>query len=146
MQESDIQRAAPLFDQYRVFYGQQSDIEGSYAFLYGRWVAQESVLFIASDTADTAAGFLQLYPAFLSDRMLRFWILNDLYVRPESRRKGVARLLMKRAERHARDTSSGGLTLSTALDNVKAQRLYESEGYVRDRNFLYYNRFFDTDV
>ena len=33
-----------------------------------------------------------------------------------------------------------GLTLSTALDNAQAQRLYESERYRRDAVFCVYNR------
>jgi ribosomal protein S18 acetylase RimI-like enzyme len=55
----------------------------------------------------------------------------------------VGRALIRRAEQHARETGAAGLTLSTAVDNTKAQGLYESEGYVRDCNFLYYNRFFE---
>jgi ribosomal protein S18 acetylase RimI-like enzyme len=141
--EEDIRRVAPLFDAYRVFYGQPSDEAGSYRFLLERLVSQESILFIAADPSTTGAlGFVQLYPMFLSDRMLRFWVLNDLYVRPDARRNGVARSLMQRAELHARETGAAGLTLSTALENTKAQRLYESEGYIRDGGFAYYNRFF----
>jgi ribosomal protein S18 acetylase RimI-like enzyme len=50
---------------------------------------------------------------------------------------------MRRAEQHASETGSAGLTLSTAINNVSAQTLYELEGYVRDSEFLYYNRFLD---
>lgn len=99
------------------------------------------MLFIADDEAGNALGFVHLYPAFLSDKLLRFWLLNDLFVLPEARRAGIARELLRRSERHARETHSGGLTLSTAIDNVNAQALYESDGYVRDADFLYYNRF-----
>jgi GNAT superfamily N-acetyltransferase len=127
--DAHIRLAAPLFDQYRVFYGQTSDIEASYRFLRERWIARESVL------------FLQLFPVFLSGQMRRLWVLNDLYVKPDARRKGTARALMRRAEQHALETASAGLTLSTGIDNVNAQALYESEGYVRDSLFFYYNRF-----
>ncbi len=138
----DIRSIAPLFDEYRVFYGQPSDEDESYRFLRERWLAEESILFIASNGLADPMGFVQLYPLFVSDRMLRFWVLNDLYVRPGARRSGVGRALMQRAEGHARETGSAGLTLSTAVDNTKAQALYESEGYVWDDRFLYYNRFF----
>ena len=141
--EAHIRLLAPLFDEYRVFYRQQPDTEASYRFLYERWVARESVLFLALDDNDEGLGFVQLYPFFLSDRMLRFWVLNDLYVRPAARRSGTARMLMQRAEQHASETGSAGLTLSTAIDNVHAQALYEDLGYVRDSDFFYYNRFFD---
>jgi ribosomal protein S18 acetylase RimI-like enzyme len=141
--EAHIQLVAPLFDQYRVFYRREPNLEASYRFLRERWEARESVLFLALDDAGEALGFVHLYPSFLSDRMLRFWILNDLYVIPSARKNGAARALMRRAERHAVETGSAGLTLSTAIDNVNAQSLYESEGYVRDSEFFYYNRFLE---
>jgi ribosomal protein S18 acetylase RimI-like enzyme len=53
---------------------------------------------------------------------------------------GVARALLERAERLARETDSVGITLSTATDNLKAQRLYESMGYRRETVFFVYNR------
>ena len=138
--EGAIRLVAPLFDQYRVFYQQSSDLEASYKFLYDRWVARESTLFVATDR-NKAVGFVHLYPMFLSDVMKRFWILNDLYVIEAARRDGVGRALIQEAERFARETGSGGLNLSTAADNVRAQLLYESEGYVRDLGFIYYNKF-----
>jgi GNAT superfamily N-acetyltransferase len=139
--EAHIRLIAPLFDQYRVFYKQTPDIEASYRFLRERWIARESVLFLALDEGGEPVGFVHLYPFFLS--MRRFWVLNDLYVTPPARRKGTARALMRRAAQHASETGSAGLTLSTAIDNVHAQALYESEGYVRDTRFFSYNRFFE---
>jgi GNAT superfamily N-acetyltransferase len=135
----DIRRVAPLFDAYRRFYGANSDPEGALAFLLERWRLRESVLFAAFD-AEAPAGFIHLYPLFLSVEMRRFWLLNDLYVSPDARRGGVGRALMRRAEQHARETNAAGLTLSTAIDNVTAQGLYESESYVRDIKFFVYNR------
>jgi GNAT superfamily N-acetyltransferase len=139
--DAHIRLAAPLFDQYRVFYGQTSDIEASYRFLRERWIARESVLLLAIEEGGEGSGFVQLFPVFLSGQMRRLWVLNDLYVKPDARRKGTARALMRRAEQHALETASAGLTLSTGIDNVNAQALYESEGYVRDSLFFYYNRF-----
>jgi ribosomal protein S18 acetylase RimI-like enzyme len=139
--EAHIRLASPLFDQYRVFYKQTPDLEASYQFLRERWIARESVLFLALDESGEAIGFVHLYPCFLSAQMRRFWVLNDLYVAPSGRRKGTARALMRRAEQHASETGSAGLTLSTAIDNFNAQALYESEGYVRDSQFFCYNRF-----
>lgn len=33
----ELDEAAVLFDEYRVFYGQESDVEGAKAFLFGAW-------------------------------------------------------------------------------------------------------------
>ena len=135
----DIRLVAPLFDAYRRFYGARSDPDGALAFLLERWRLRESVLFADFD-GKTPAGFIHLYPLFVSVEMRRFWLLNDLFVNPDARGGGVGRALMRRAEQHARETGAAGLTLSTALDNVTAQALYESESYVRDVKFLVYNR------
>ena len=140
----DVRAAAPLFDQYRVFYKAPSDPASAYAFLYDRWRLRESVLFIAYERG-AAVGFVHLYPLFLSVSMRRFWLLNDLFVTPAARQSGVGRLLMRRAERHSRETGAAGLCLSTAVDNAKAQALYESEGYEREGEFYVYNRLFEAD-
>jgi ribosomal protein S18 acetylase RimI-like enzyme len=97
------------------------------------------VLFIGYDGGEPQ-GFVQLYPIFASVEMRRLWVLNDLFVADAARRSGIGRALMRRAERHARETGAAGLTLSTALDNARAQRLYESELYERDAVFCVYNR------
>jgi GNAT superfamily N-acetyltransferase len=139
----DIRAAAPLFDAYRVFYKAPSDPEGAYAFLHERWRLRESVLFIAFD-GETPVGFVHLYPLFLSVSMRRFWLLNDLFVIPAARRTGAGRRLMQRAEQHARETGTAGLTLSTAVDNATAQVLYISEGYERDERFFVFNRMLES--
>jgi ribosomal protein S18 acetylase RimI-like enzyme len=140
----DIRAVAPLFDAYRVFYKAPSDPQRAYDFLAERWRLRESVLFIAFD-GTIPVGFVHLYPLFLSVSMRRFWLLNDLYVIPGARRTGAGRLLMQRAERHARETRAAGLTLSTAVDNAGAQALYTSEDYERDERFFVFNRMFDAD-
>lgn len=124
----------PLFDSYRVFYRRPSDPASARRFLADRIARRESVIYLAVvDTA--AAGFVQLYPSFSSASMQRLWILNDLYVASNARRHGVAQALLARARRLAEETGAKGLTLSTAVDNTPAQRLYESQGWKRDRDF-----------
>src|SRR5258708_883095 len=127
----------PLFDSYRGFYRQPSDPEGARRFLAERIARRESVIYLAVVEGEPA-GFVQLYPSFSSASMQRLWILNDLYVAPDARRQGVGRVLLDRARRLAEDTGAKGLTLSTGVENVTAQRLYESEGWTRDREFYVY--------
>jgi GNAT superfamily N-acetyltransferase len=137
----DIRTVAPLFDAYRVFYKAPSDPAAAYEFLYERWRLHESALFIAFDGA-RPVGFVHLYPLFSSVRMGRLWLLNDLFVIPTARRTGAGRLLMQRAEQHARETGAAGLTLSTAIDNTTAQALYTADGYERDERFFVFNKSF----
>ena len=139
----EIRAVAPLFDAYRVFYRAPSDPQGAYEFLRERWRLRESVLFIAYEGA-APVGFVHLYPLFASVEMRRLWLLNDLFVAASARHSGVGRLLMRRAEQHARETGAAGLTLSTAVDNTRAQALYESEAYERDTYFYVYNKIFEV--
>ncbi len=134
----DIETVAPLFDAYRQFYQQPSDLDGARAFLTERLERGESVIFLALLDDGTPAGFTQLYPIFSSTTMQRAWLLNDLFVAPAARRAGVGRALLERAHAFARETNSKELMLQTAVDNLPAQRLYESLGWQRDNDFYVY--------
>jgi ribosomal protein S18 acetylase RimI-like enzyme len=141
----DVPTVAALFDQYRGFYRQPSDLATAAAFVRDRLAAGESEIFLAEDDDGTVLGFVQLYPTFSSTTTPpgKLWTLNDLYVVETARRRGVGRALMERAERLARETGAVGLTLSTAIDNLRAQHLYEATGYRRETVFFVYNRTFE---
>ncbi|MBS0381617.1 MAG: GNAT family N-acetyltransferase [Proteobacteria bacterium] len=134
---ADLDALASLFDAYRVFYGQASDPAAAHAFVGQRLQHHESVVFMARDDG-TAVGFTQLYPAFSSVSARRIWILNDLFVAPDARQRGVARALMSAARAFALDTGALRLVLETADDNHPAQALYESLGYVRETGTRHY--------
>jgi len=135
----DLAELVPLFDQYRMFYGQSSDLAGAERFLWSRFEHLESVIFIARDNETrTAAGFTQLYPSFSSISMQRAWILNDLFVNPAFRGGGAAVQLLEAAKRFGVRTKAKGIELSTAPDNRTAQKLYEAHGYERDDAYYHY--------
>jgi ribosomal protein S18 acetylase RimI-like enzyme len=132
-----LQEVSKLFDRYRVFYKQSSDIEAAKAFLRERFQKHDSIIFVARDNG-LIVGFTQLYPSFSSVSMKRAWILNDLFVDEAFRKKGVAKLLMGAAENFARETESVRIVLSTQISNMAAQSLYESLGYIKNKDFCYY--------
>ena len=132
-----LRQLVPLFDAYRQFYKQRSDMAGARKFLRKRLAREESVVFLAMDGKE-AVGFVQLYPSFDSVAMRNLWILYDLFVAPTARRRGVAKLLMERARRYAAETKAKRLILETAVDNVTAQKLYERLGWKRDTAFHRY--------
>jgi GNAT superfamily N-acetyltransferase len=135
--QEHLDLSAPLFDGYRQFYGQRQDLRGARNFLSERMKEGESVLFLAVEGKE-GLGFTQLYPSFSSVSMERLWILNDLFVAPGARRRGVAAALLEEARQLAVGTGARGLELATATDNVSAQRLYESLGWQRDDAFHHY--------
>lgn len=135
----DVDRVAPLFDAYRQFYGQPADLARARQFLAERLRRDESLILLAQNEAGEGAGFTQLYPQFSSVRTVRNYLLNDLYVSPASRRQGVATALLEAAAHEARLRQAVSLSLSTARDNMAAQRLYESMGWQRDEKFFEYS-------
>lgn len=103
---ADAAAIAPLFNQYREFYKQASDLEGAEAFLKARLEKEESVIFIAEENGEFI-GFTQLYPAFSSVAMKRIYILNDLFVASSVRKRELAggcfplqRIMPRKTERN----------------------------------------------
>jgi ribosomal protein S18 acetylase RimI-like enzyme len=125
----DLEALAPLFDAYRVFYGQGSELAAARDFLAARLQRGESVILVAHTQDGTAAGFIQLYPMFSSVRMARIWVLNDLFVADHARRRGVARALLGAAAGFARNDGALRLELETTPDNAGAQALYRECGW-----------------
>ena len=136
---ADLDQLAALFDGYRQFYKQAPDLAGAHAFLAERIERNESVIFLSLDESGEALGFTQLYPSFTSTGMKRIFILNDLYVAPAGRRKGIGKALLAAAADHARTAGAARLGLSTAIENRTAQSVYEANGWVRDTQFFSYN-------
>jgi GNAT superfamily N-acetyltransferase len=135
---SHLDQVASLFDAYRGFYGQPSNLQQSRDFIAERIALNESAIFLALDAGGDALGFVQLYPTFSSIDAHRTWLLNDLFTTPAARGRGVGTLLMNAARAFALSTGAKGLVLETATDNHGAQRLYESLGYVRDMGYYTY--------
>ena len=135
---ADIADLAPLFDAYRMFYGQPADPTRASAFVWDRLIQGDSVFLLARGQDGSALGFTQLYPTFSSIACRRAFVLNDLYIVEAARGQGVARALLDAARTHAMGAGAAYISLETAIDNTRAQALYESFGFQRDVQFLTY--------
>ena len=135
---NDVDQLANLFDQYRIFYKYGSDLASAKTFLSQRMSKSESEIYV-SETDGKLVGFIQLYPLFSSTRMKRLWLLNDLFVHPDFRGRGVSIQLIERAKSLAKETDSVGLLLETAKSNVIGNSLYPRAGFVADADHNYYS-------
>jgi GNAT superfamily N-acetyltransferase len=135
--KSHVGEISSLFDDYRRFYGQRSNLPAAKRFLEERLAKEESVIFLALQN-ELPVGFAQLYPSFSSVSMKPLWILNDLFVAPAARRGGVASALLKKSEQLAKRTRAKELVLETSPKNIRAQRLYGKLGWKLDKTFLTY--------
>ena len=137
---SDLEPLAVLFDRYRQFQRQDSDIAAARVFLRDRLNYGQAALFIAVDGV-SPVGFAQLYPSFSSVSLSRVFVLNDLFVDESGRRKGIASLLLSAVEAYAWALGASRVTLNVAKDNPTAQQLYEARGWQPDQQFNMYHRF-----
>lgn len=133
---ADLERIVPLFDAYRVFYKQPSDEESARNFLKERFSKNETVIFIALENEEPI-GFTQLYKTFSSVSLQPSYILNDLFVSPNHRKKGVGEALLNQAKLHCQEIGFKGLALETAVDNP-AQKLYERLDWKNDTDYIHY--------
>ncbi len=138
-----IEDLARLFDAYRVFYRQTSDLAAARAFLRERFERRDAVSFLALCEGN-AAGFTQLYPSLSSVSMAPIWILNDLFVDQGFRGRGIGRRLMDRAREFARTNGAIRIELTTERTNTVAQALYRAAGYARDDVFYKFILTVDT--
>ncbi|AXT20579.1 GNAT family N-acetyltransferase [Flavobacteriaceae bacterium AU392] len=127
---------APLFDGYRVFYRQLSNLETAKAFIKERIEKQESIIYIAY-IDNTAVGFTQLYPLFSSVSMKRMELLNDLYIHPDYRNRGIGKALIGKAKLFCKNNNSKGLAIQTEITN-RAQHLYERLGFIKDPDLHFF--------
>ncbi|MGN7412145.1 GNAT family N-acetyltransferase [Paenibacillus sp. SAF-068] len=144
-----------LFNEYRMFYNQNADIQAARQYIKERMERHESVILVAETDVERdhgsdesngkpiskgqkCSGFVQLYPSYSSVSMRPIWVLNDLFVHSDYRQQGIARELLQAAKRLASEHGVLRISLSTELSNKQAQALYESEGYAQDTRFMYY--------
>jgi ribosomal protein S18 acetylase RimI-like enzyme len=134
---ADLDAVVELFDRYLEFYGRDLPPDDVRAFVTERFETGQSVVLVA-EVDGAVVGFAQCYPTWSSLSLAPSWILNDLFVAPAGRGRGVGRALVRAVRAAATEAGAAYVELSTARTNVTAQALYESESFVRDDEFLVY--------
>jgi GNAT superfamily N-acetyltransferase len=122
---AQMPRVLPLIAGYQVFYGAEPDHERNRKFfrrfvdpspdglLLGAWVGEELV------------GFACIYWTFSSINAREVALMSDLFVADGHRGSGVGLALIGACVEAARTRGSRHLEWLTAVDNRRAQRLYE---------------------
>ena len=136
----DIEEIAKLFDAYRVFFEQGSDLSLAQEFLGDRFNNSESVIFCAYTSDERCVGFAQLYPSFSSVSAKRIWILNDLFVLESVRGMGIGTKLLSEIEAFGEESQAIAILVEATVSNTGAQKLYESKGYQKVTERLFYER------
>ena len=137
MQYSDIDQVAVLLEEFRLLYGAPPDLEKTLQYLKDRFENEQSKIFIALD-GNEYLGFCQMYPTFSSISLKKLYILKELYVVKSHRKKGVAKELIQHAEKSAKRFNTIGLIIETRITNQSALKFYDSVGYLKEGEHIYY--------
>ncbi|MGJ8658752.1 MAG: GNAT family N-acetyltransferase [Cellulophaga fucicola] len=132
----DVSIIAPLFNSYRVFYKQESNLVAATEFLTERLNQNQSYIFIAF-IDNKAVGFTQLFTSFSSVSLKSVFILNDLYVDKNYRSQKIGASLLLKAKEFCKEKGYKGIALETAIDNP-AQKLYERLNWKKDADCFHY--------
>ena len=136
----DAKGIAKLFDDYRVFFGEPSDLSLAKDFIADRLRHTESVIFFAQTSEEQCVGFAQLYPSFSSVSAGRVWILNDLFVTESARGTGIGTKLLGEIKAFGADSNAKSILVETTSSNTRAQKLYETTGYQEVADRLFYEQ------
>lgn len=129
--------ALDLFGQYQTFYKSAPDPAKNERFLSALLQApQDGIQFLAFEQQE-ALGFATLYYTYSSVTAERMGTLNDLYVIPQARGRGVGRALMDHCAAFLRAQGVSKMTWLTHVDNRTAQRLYNTYPAQRDAWYEY---------
>jgi GNAT superfamily N-acetyltransferase len=134
----DYEAVLPLIADYQRFYGVEAPDDGRNRAFFSRFVPMSDAGCILGAWLGTRfAGYACLYFTSSSVEAEDIVILNDLYVVPDSRSTGVGRGLIEATTALAGAKGLHRVRWSTAIDNRRAQRLYETTGAERSTWFEY---------
>lgn len=128
--EGDLDELLPLMRAYCDFYEVDPPDEDLLA-LSRALIAdpeREGVQLLARAEDGTAVGFATVFWSWTTTRAGRLGVMNDLYVGPEARGTGAAEALIEACADRGRQHDAVSLEWSTALDNHRAQKVYDRVG------------------
>ncbi|MEU4693384.1 GNAT family N-acetyltransferase [Actinoplanes sp. NPDC023714] len=127
---ADFPGVAALFDDYRAHYGHPYDPERTRA-----WLAEQLTTGRLEMAAATRDGTLHgLITSAVQPASLLLGVLvhvQDLFVKPDSRRAGVAHALLDHVIARAKTAGAVRVSLRTEDDNEAALALYTARGFTR---------------
>jgi ribosomal protein S18 acetylase RimI-like enzyme len=123
----DAREIAQLLDDFNREFGEPTPGVEALAASVRRLLAEgELTVLLTGGEADGVA-VLRFRPAIWSEGLEAH--LQELYVAPELRGRGIGRALLQRAVELAREKGADGIDLNSGETDTAARRLYESMGF-----------------
>ena len=138
--EADIDELLPLMRGYCEFYeaGPSDEALAHMTLTLMDDPDLEGVQLIARDDDGRALGFATIFWSWSTLSAGRIGVMNDLFVHPDGRGGGYAEALIAACVDHARERGAVSLQWQTALDNHRAQAVYDRVGGAR-RDWVHYD-------
>ena len=128
VREEEFETLLPLIAAYQGFY-EVADVDNERnRHFFRRFIApsEDGRLLAARDEGGVILGYCCLYWHFSSLAAQETVLMNDLFVAPEARGRGIGRALIEASAAVARERGAAWLEWATAPDNYTAQHLYDS--------------------
>ena len=128
--EGDLPELVPLVSAYEDFYEVPAPPDAIEAFCRDLLADAEhgGVQLIARDAGGAAVGFATAYWTRETTKLARIAVMNDLFVAPAARGAGAAEALIGACRERAAARGCATLEWVTAVDNHRAQKVYDRVG------------------
>jgi GNAT superfamily N-acetyltransferase len=123
--EDGFEAFLPLIAAYQTFYGAEPHDERNRAYFHGFLAPSRAGLLIGAWDGEEPVGFTCLYFTGSSVIAHAIVLLSDLLVVESHRGRGIGAALIEAALDVARERGAAHVEWLTAIDNRRAQRLYE---------------------
>ena len=133
--EGDLGEVLPLMRAYCDFYEVEPGDDALLA-LARALIADpdhEGMQLLARDDSERAVGFATIFWSWSTLSAARLGTMNDLFVDPAARGSGVGAGLIQACAERCREHGATRLEWSTALDNKRAQSVYDATGAERSQ-------------
>jgi GNAT superfamily N-acetyltransferase len=133
--EADLAELLPLMRGYCDFYASDPTDHALLAMSRALMAdpEREGVQLIGRDDQASAVGFATIFWTWSTNSAARIGTMNDLFVAPEARGSGAADALIEACVGRCRERGAVRLEWQTALDNQRAQAVYERVGGKREQ-------------
>lgn len=123
---SEVDLVVGLYNNYRIFFNQPSDVNLAYRFISRRLQHNQSVIFVAlveNKGHNIPVAFVSIYPQVNTKEPVKNWIINDLYVEPDYRGKYIGEALIKAAINYAKDSGAKFIEIFSGLNDYVTDKL-----------------------
>jgi GNAT superfamily N-acetyltransferase len=138
--EADLDELLPLMRGYCEFYEVDPPDEDLLAMSRALLADHEleGLQLLARDDDGKAVGFATIFWTWSTSSAARVGTMNDLYVDPDARGGGYADALIRACVDRCRQRRAVRLEWQTALDNHRAQKVYDRVGGTRESWYDYW--------